>query len=103
MSQLIQNIPVATSGDLEKAVANVNTAIQEVNQSLKKLQAIFEFNKQVITRNGINEVSPSAILSNLTLTGVLTYGTYTATPATSSGYVTITDSAGITRKLMVGT
>lgn len=35
--------------------------------------------------------------------GTLQFGTYTGTPVTSAGYITITDSAGNTRKLMVGT
>lgn len=35
--------------------------------------------------------------------GSLKYGTFVASPATSAGYITIKDSAGTVRKLMVGT
>lgn len=35
--------------------------------------------------------------------GFIAFGTYTAVPATSAGYITIHDSTGAARKLMIGT
>lgn len=57
------------------------------------------------TLNVANLVSAAAVLAggNFTALGNIRFGTFTATPATSAGYITITDAGGTTRKLMVGT
>ena len=40
---------------------------------------------------------------NISCSGTLQFGSYTGTPVTSAGYITVKDAAGNTRKLMVGT
>lgn len=52
---------------------------------------------------GTPQLQPFISIANLAVTVGLTFGTYVATPGTITGYVTITDSTGVSRKLAVTT
>ena len=55
-----------------------------------------------LTTTSVTITPATTITGQLTLGGVLKFGTYTAGVATdSTGYVTITDAGGTARKLMV--
>ena len=73
-----------------------------------QFNALASATRGLIATNATSSGNPSLSttggdLSLQSNTGYISYGTYVASPATSSGYIYIHDAGGTLRKLMVGT
>lgn len=95
--------------------ADAGLLVHEINTKLNIIEANFQYlfgplrNLKIrqadLMENsvGSRQLQPSISIATLAVSVALSFGTYVATPGAITGYVTITDSTGVSRKLAVTT